>query len=191
LVNRLAATNQELHEHYQTSLNEIHRLDSRTKVLADIEVEVVRAEKIHQAMNTLWYETEQFRLDDVWHIAHPPRQKVLALRDKMFTTGGRPMRRGVHGAHGKFNRLQWTLDGTERLVDAHGRTESEVEEEKGIEGEDVTDLDPESDEEEIVENPSMKPMWLLKFLTSWITRWGTRAPEPVKEQDARKSIVSE
>jgi len=75
------------------------------------------------------------------------------------------MPRGMHGAHGKFNRLQWTIDGQKRLVDPIGRTESEAEEERRIESE---ESDVESEAEEVVEHPGIKPMWLLRFFSDYI-----------------------
>ena len=85
-----------------------------------------------QDTNILVYEAEQFRVDDLLQMTNPPREKVLQLREKVFGTGGRRLRPGVHGAHGRFNRLQWTLDGKGRLVDYMGRTESEAEEEAAV-----------------------------------------------------------
>lgn len=79
----------------------------------------------------------------------------------------------MHGAHGRFNRLQWTLDGRERLVDYLGRTESEAEEERRVDPQSVFIMSQEEEEEEdVVEHPGIKPMWLLRFFTSWGTRWG-------------------
>lgn len=108
-------------------------------------------------------------MHDLWHIATPPRQKVLELREKVFGTGGRRLPPGVHGAHGRFNRLQWTLDGQERLVDYLGRTESEAEEESSVDPNSMFTMPP---EEDLVEHPGIKPMWLLRFFTSWGARWG-------------------
>jgi hypothetical protein len=93
--------------------------------------------------------------------------------------GGRRLPPGKHGAHGRFNRVQWTLDGKRRLVDYLGRTEEEAEEENRLEeGQGVLDLKavhapppPPLDEEEVVEHAGMKPVWLLRFFTSWGARW--------------------
>jgi hypothetical protein len=111
---------------------------------------------------------------------------------------GRKLPEGVHGAHGSFNRLQWRLDGRGMLVDELGRTESEAEEEERVErggsevdgaktnadepGEagtsprPVSDIQPESKDEEIEiefldRHLGIKPMWLLRFFTSWGARW--------------------
>lgn len=82
----------------------------------------------------------------------------------------------MHGAHGLFNRLQWTLDDQERLVDYMGRTESEAEEESSVDPKSVFTMPPEEEEEDLVEHPGIKPMWLLRFFTSWGARWGAPAP---------------
>ena len=128
-----------------------------------------------QETQALQYESGQFRPEYLWKIASPARRRTLELREKVFGTGRR-LPQGVSGAHGRFNRLQWTLDGGGRLVDSLGRDESEVEEEAtlgdlvefldGVEGE---------DEEDVVRHPSLKPTWLLRFFTSWGARWGASA----------------
>jgi len=118
---------------------------------------------------------------------------VFALREKVFGTGGRRLPAGVHGAHGPFNRLQWTLDGRERLVDYLGRTESEAEEESGLEhlrrGGVRVDRAANEEEEDVVAHPGIKPMWLLRFFTSWGARWSatgasTPAVAPPPPEDA-------
>jgi len=116
-----------------------------------------------QATNTLGYESEQFFLSELWHTASSSRHKVFELRDKVFGTDGRRLPRGMHGAHGKFNRLQWTIDGQKRLVDHLGRTESEAEEERKLKA----DSDSSEEEEQVVEHPGIKPMWLLRLFTRW------------------------
>ncbi|KAJ3505946.1 hypothetical protein NLJ89_g7150 [Agrocybe chaxingu] len=84
------------------------------------------------------------------------------------------------GAHDTFNRLQWTLDGQKRLVDYLGRTESEAEEERRIDPHGLFIGGPPEteDEEDVVEHPGMKPMWLLRFFTSWGARWSAAASAP-------------
>ncbi|KAG5652466.1 hypothetical protein H0H81_004962 [Sphagnurus paluster] len=172
LTSRLAATNTLLRSDYQTHLPFLSNLEEHTQVISEIDAQNARADKTSQATHTLRYEAEQFRIPDLWHTATPPRQKVLELREKVFGTGGRRLPPGVRGAHGRFNRLQWTLDGRERLVDHLGRTESEAEEEApGIPFLGVQ----EEDEEDVVEHSGIKPMWLLRFFTSWGARWGTQS----------------
>lgn len=126
-----------------------------------------------QQVAALEYEAGQFRQQDLWEAAIAPRAKVLELRSKCFgsdTLGSR-----------KRRRMQWTLGGEEREVDAWGRTESEAEEERRA-GTGLGDLRvlPEDTEDEMSEAEGedehtavlMQPMWLLKFLTSWTARLG-------------------
>ena len=98
--------------------------------------------------------------------------------------GGRRLPPGAHGAHGRFNRLQWTLDDRERLVDYLGRTEEEAAEENLVDPHSLFIIPPEEEEEDVVEHPGIKPMWLLRFFTSWGARWGAAAVP--SEQAERK-----
>lgn len=179
----LALTNTFLREDYQSHQDALLNIGAQTQVIAQVEAERHKTDVTTQERNTLLYESEQFRVDDLWHMAYPSRQKVLDLREKVFGTGGRRLPTGVRGAHGRFNRVQWTLDGERRLVDVMGRTESEAEEESGLQAMGIAHQVEEEDEEDVVENPSIRPMWLLKFFTSWGTTWGAfaRKDEPVKE----------
>jgi len=106
------------------------------------------------------------------HPARASRATVLSVRDKVFNTGGRRLPQGVHGAHGRFNRVQWTVGGERRLVDHRGRTESEAEEEEEVDGDEDTDDD--DDREDVVEHPAIRPMWLLRFFTTWVARWSAK-----------------
>jgi len=90
----------------------------------------------------------------------------------------------MHGAHGRFNRLQWRLDGTERLVDRVGRTEEEAEEE--VVGIPFEPRLPEEDEGEVISNPSIKPVWLLRFFTNWGAMWGARTRHQANGDAAEK-----
>jgi len=175
LTNKLTRTNTLLREDYQSHLPSLSALEDRAQVISGIDKENAKADKISQATHTLRYETEQFRVPDLWHTATPPRQKVFELREKVFGTGGRRLAPGVHGAHGRFNRLHWALDGQERLVDDMGRTESEAEEEEV--GAEFMPPREEEDEDDVVRNPVYKPMWLLRFFTSWGTKWGATSTE--------------
>lgn len=178
----MAATNASLHDDYHSHEQELSELALRAQVIAHLEAERAKTDSTTQERNTLLYESEQFRVQDLWHMASPPRQKVLDLREKVFGNGGRRLPNGVRGAHGRFNRVQWTLDGGERLVDLSGRTESEVEEEEGLEGLGIAVHVEEEDD--VVENPRIKPMWLLRFFTSWGTRWSSPSAEPDKPKEA-------
>jgi len=182
LSNALSTINTTQRSHYQSHIDILSQIDHKSLILASLDVEALKSGKLLQATNTLRYEAEQFRVDDLWQAASPSRHKVFALREKVFGTGGRRLPAGVHGAHGPFNRLQWTLDGRERLVDYLGRTESEAEEESRLEhlrrrGVRVDRLGAEDEEEEdVVAHPGIKPMWLLRFFTSWGARWSASTP---------------
>lgn len=178
-----------LREHYETHLPTLSQISADSSVLSALESERLRSLKIVQSTNTLEYESAQFLVDELWQTVSPSRGKVFELRDKVFGTGGRRLPVGVHGAHGAFNRLQWTLDGRTRVVDYRGRTESEAEEESKVDElpsvlqsgmfmdapatpmEKQHAVGAEEDEEDVVEHPGIKPMWLLRFFTSWGARW--------------------
>jgi len=117
-------------------------------------------------------------------LANPSRQKVLERREKVFGMGRR-FPQGVRGSYGRFNRVQWTLDGQGRLVDWLGRTESEVEEEEELE--DVIPSREDEDEEDVVEHPVLKPTWLLKLSKSLAFGAGwARASYPEKKTDEQE-----
>ncbi|KAJ7180109.1 hypothetical protein C8R43DRAFT_1117442 [Mycena crocata] len=181
LTASLSETNTRLREDYQTHVRALAEVEQQTKAIAEIDVEASKADKILQAQNTISYETQQFNVPDLWHIANPPRHATFALRDKVFGMGGRRLPAGKHGAHGRFNRLQWTLDGRERLVDHLGRTESEAEEESAVE---VFRLPP-TEDEEVVKHPAMRPMWLLRFFTSWGAKWGAAQPDTERKVNGK------
>ncbi|KAJ7591009.1 hypothetical protein C8J56DRAFT_783202 [Mycena floridula] len=187
LTSRLSATNTHLREEYQSHLRDLARVESRTKILAELDADNSKADKISQAANSLRYESEQFHIDELWQVANAPRQKVFDHRHQALAGSGRRLATGVHGAHGKFNRRQWTLDGKARLVDGNGRTESEAEEESRVDASEQQQTLDEEDEEEIVQNPIIKPMWLLRFLTSWVSKWGARAPDI--DVDAKAPVI--
>ncbi|CAA7259773.1 unnamed protein product [Cyclocybe aegerita] len=180
VAHALEQSNASMREHYESHLSALVDIDLRSRVLAEIDIENATSDRISQATNMLRYEAEQFNVRDLWQAASPSRQKVFALREKVFGTGGRRLPTGVHGAHDTFNRLQWTLDGQKRLVDHLGRTESEAEEERRIDPHRLFIGGPPEteDEEDVVEHPGMKPMWLLRFFTSWGARWSAAASTP-------------
>lgn len=169
LTQRLSETNSSVRQDYTAQLAAIDEVKTHATVLQDIEAARARTDAVTQEVNALAYESAQFLVDDLWHMAAAPRQKVLAMRERVFGTGRR-LPQGVSGAHGRFNRLQWTNDGTGRLVDVYGRTESEAEEE-----EDLPPIRPVilEDEGDAVEHASLKPTWLLKIFNYWGSRWGT------------------
>ncbi|KAH9482681.1 Protein STB2 [Psilocybe cubensis] len=204
-------------QHYETHLPTLSKIAADSTILNDLETERLRSLKIVQSTNTLEYESAQFLVDDLWQTAGQSRRKVFELREKVFGTGGRRLPAGVHGAHGPFNRLQWTLDGRSRVVDYRGRTESEAEEESRLDElpsvlpmdapatplEKKRELPPDEDEGDVVEHPGIKPMWLLRFFTSWGARWsvataatsaaatpspsGALSPTPIQKENSGES----
>ncbi|KAA1466389.1 hypothetical protein DENSPDRAFT_831206 [Dentipellis sp. KUC8613] len=161
LTAMLADTNARLREDYEGHHQALADAEARAKVIAEIESASNKADAMMQEAYALSYESEQFHVPGLWHNVYPQRHKVLALREQVFGLGRR------NGVPGRFNRVQWMLDGKERMVDRLGRTEAEAEEEHGL-----PEVVVDEDEEETVESQFMKPTWLLKFFESWGTRWG-------------------
>ena len=147
LADSLSMVNEHLREHHELHVDSVKELEDRSRVFTELDGENVKVDGMFQATNALQYGSEQFVLSELWHTASTSRHKVFELRDKVFGADGERLPRGMHGAHGKFNRLQWTIDGKKRLVDQLGRTESEAEEERKIQ---VDDVDEEEEEEEEV-----------------------------------------
>lgn len=172
LESSLSTTSSLLREDYEAHHEFIASLDPAS-VLSDINGEYKKAEEFSQQTKTLVYESEQFNIPDLWQPVNHSRQQVFEFRDKVSGTGGRRLPHGVRGAHGQFNRLQWSLDGKPRLVDVYGRTQKEVEEEARADPRAQFSLPvTEEDEEDVVEHSSIKPMWLLRLFTRWGARWG-------------------
>jgi hypothetical protein len=171
----LSETNSILRDEYQEHNPKLSPFLARGSVISEVESIRLKADSMAQETKALQYESGQFRPEYLWRVASPARRRTLELREKVFGTGRR-LPQGASGAHGRFNRLQWTLDGEGRLVDSLGRDESEVEEETAL-GDLVEFLGgvDEEDEEDVVENPRLKPTWLLRFFTSWGARWGASA----------------
>ncbi|THH06359.1 hypothetical protein EW146_g9636, partial [Bondarzewia mesenterica] len=160
LTNVLSRTNAQLREDYQAHQRALTEVEARTKLIGEIEGARVKADGIMQDTSARSYESGQFR--------------VLAMREKVFGTGRRvPRSAGV----GRYDRVQWTLDGEERRVDWVGRTEAEAEEEEGLEPA------VEEEEERVLEHQGLfKPTWLLKLFESWGARWGAgRSKKPKSE----------
>jgi len=154
----LSSVNSLLRQEYESHLASLSQLTSRTKVLADLDLQGARTDNLSQQTNVLRYEAEQFNVPALYHTASLSRQKTIEMRHKVFgvhkifdpsaptdsgsgkgkksakkgTGSRRVLPEGVKGAHGKFNRLQKRLDGTEVVVDWLGRTESEAEEEERL-----------------------------------------------------------
>jgi hypothetical protein len=144
LADSLSIVNEHLREHYELHMNSVKELEGRSRVFTELDGENAKVDGMFQATNALQYGSEQFILSELWHTASTSRHKVFELRDKVFGADGERLPRGMHG---KFNRLQWSIDGKKRLVDHLGRTESEAEEERKIQVD-----DEEEEEEEEVEH---------------------------------------
>lgn len=196
LSKSLSNINTTLHSHVKSHLDDIEDLAERCQVLLEMDEESHRAERFSQAFKSLEYESAQFNLQDLRRAASASRRRVFKLREKVFGLGGVPgvgtsvsMGIGIGmrgrkvgasmGPHGPFNRLLWTLDGRTEVVDYLGRTESEAAEERRIDPEGLLDessppeeeVEEEEEERDVVELPGIKPMWLLRFFTSWRARW--------------------
>ncbi|CAL1700639.1 unnamed protein product [Somion occarium] len=169
LTQTLETSNTTIRNDFKEHQSAISELDARAVLLQQIETLRSKADVMTQETNALAYESAQFQVDDLYHMASQPRMKVFELREKVFGTGRR-LRQGVHGAHGQFNRVQWTIDGRERLVDMWGRTEIEAEEEVALPGAHV--VVPEEAEREVVEHQSLKPTWVLRFFNYFGSKWG-------------------
>jgi hypothetical protein len=160
-------------------------LEARTRVVAQLDAQRLVADAIAQETNTLLYESALFRVRELWGAAGPPRRAVLALREKVFGTGRR-RRRGARGVRA-FDRVQWTLEEEERLVDWLGRTESEAEEEEGVGLDEVVEEAEAGgvvEDEDVSEHPlinAIKPVWLLRFFETWGVRWGSTARQQEDE----------
>ncbi|KAI9063225.1 hypothetical protein FKP32DRAFT_1592689 [Trametes sanguinea] len=188
LATRLSAQNAHLLAQHEGVRPARAELDARAGELHQLEALRTEAEALTQETNALAYESAQFLVEDLWHMAAQPRQRVLALREKVFGTGRR-LPQGVRGAHGPFSRVQWTLDGRERLVDRLGRTESEAEEEEELPHLPGMEVD-EEEEVDAVEHQSLKPTWLLRFFNYWgsklgLGRGGEGVPHPPPDGQAK------
>lgn len=187
LTTKLSATNSTIRAEYTSKAGALDALRTRAGVIQDIEAARARADALTQETNALAYESAQFLVDDLWHMAAAPRTKVLQMREQVFGTGRR-LPPGVRGAHGPFNRLQWTLDGRGRLVDVHGRTESEAEEEEGL-----PPIRPpvHEEDEDVVEHASLKPTWLLRCFNYWGSRWGASKGAAADKDKGKEKEVEE
>ncbi|KAF7301688.1 hypothetical protein MIND_00734300 [Mycena indigotica] len=190
LTSSLSETNTILREDYQTHVKALASVEQQARIIAEIDAEGSKTDKISQAQNTLSYETQQLVVQNLWHVAGQPRQTTFALRDKVFGMGGRRLPTGKYGAHGQFNRLQWTLDSRKYLVDYLGRTESEAEEESLVDPEAIQ-TPPPIEDKEVVTHPSIRPMWLLRFFTSWGAKWATQPDVAQPEQPSGIQLASE
>lgn len=197
LSSSLARTNATLRADHEAARSDRDTLAERASVLQRIEATGTRADALTQETQALAYETAQFLVEDLWHMALQPRRRVLAMREKVFGTGRR-LPQGVRGAHGRYNRVQWALGGGELLVDALGRTESEAEEEDDLPHESGYETDEVEEEVDAVENLSLKPTWLLRLFNYWGSKWGAvthdskakaKAKEGQEGHDEKESAI--
>ncbi|PCH41011.1 hypothetical protein WOLCODRAFT_162738 [Wolfiporia cocos MD-104 SS10] len=189
LTARLSQTNTHLRAEHEAARPALDELRARAQVLHQVEAQRTRVDALTQETQALEYESAQFLVGDLWHMAMQPRRRVLALRERAFGTGRRHPQ-GVRGAHGRFDRVQWTLDGKERLVDVLGRTESEAEEEDGLPGDVAFDDSESGDEVDAVNHQTLRPTWLLRFFNYWGSRWGASKGSP-KDRDSTPARESE
>ncbi|KAF9646031.1 hypothetical protein BDM02DRAFT_3148177 [Thelephora ganbajun] len=178
----LSETNSILRDEYQEHNQKLSPFLARGGVINEVESIRLKADSMAQETKALQYESGQFRPEYLWRVAAPARRRTFELREKVFGTGRR-LPQGTSSAHGRFNRLEWTLDGEGRLVDSLGRDESEAEEEAAL-GDLVEFLEGVEEEDgDVVEHPGLKPTWLLRFFTSWGARWGASAAILKKNDD--------
>lgn len=187
-------TNEVLRKYHEDHAELIQDLAGKSQIVADIEEAVSQAESAAAETDALLYEANFLDVHTLWRMAQGPRRRVFAIRDRVFgvrstSASGLGDARGKRypaASHGRFNRVQRCLDGSERLVDFLGRTESEVEEESALpeimpDGADgAADEEDEEDEEEaaverhlraeeVVEEGQVKALstWLLTLFTKW------------------------
>lgn len=183
-------TNEVLRKYHEDHAELIQDLAGKSQIVADIEEAVSQAESAAAETDALLYEANFLDVHTLWRMAQGPRRRVFAIRDRVFgvrstSASGLGDARGKRypaASHGRFNRVQRCLDGSERLVDFLGRTESEVEEESALpeimpDGADGADEEEDEEEaverhlraEEVVEEGQVKALstWLLTLFTKW------------------------
>lgn len=184
-------TNEVLRKYHEDHAELIQDLAGKSQIVADIEEAVSQAESAAAETDALLYEANFLDVHTLWRMAQGPRRRVFAIRDRVFgvrssSASGLGDARGKRypaASHGRFNRVQRCLDGSERLVDFLGRTESEVEEESALpeimpdgaeseveeEEEEAAAVERHLRAEEEVEEGQVKALstWLLTLFTKW------------------------
>ena len=145
-----SSSNDALKSVLETHKAAIHALDTQCAHLAgDVDQARYDTDAITLETNALRYEAGGYDVPELWQMARVPRHRVFAIRERVFGTGfaratSAMAGLGAHahtngdgvrkkrGAHGRFNRVQRTLDRRDRFVDWLGRTESEVDEESEL-----------------------------------------------------------
>ncbi|KLO06904.1 hypothetical protein SCHPADRAFT_860844 [Schizopora paradoxa] len=138
-VESSAAANDELRQYHAAQADALQALAERCQIVSDIEEAVRTVDGAGLDTDALLYEEHSFNVPALWRMAQGPRQRVFAIRERVFGTRrgrGRNAQRldeeKAQMGRGRFNRVQRTLDGKERYVDWLGRTESDVEEEREL-----------------------------------------------------------
>ena len=199
-------------KYHQEHADVLKELEERCQIVANIEETISAADSISADTEALMYEASFLDTASLWRMALAPRLRVFAIRDRVF---GVPSRRrfGLSGdsrervqSHGRFNRVQKRIDGSERLVDFLGRTESDVEEESELPESIQFESEEDSDEEDadVVHGRGHVPEsenlhegrlqaindWLLTLFTKWGRVLGVRASdEPSGSTEATSEAI--
>ncbi|TDL29498.1 hypothetical protein BD410DRAFT_833795 [Rickenella mellea] len=162
MLGAASTSNEALRKEYQSYLPKFDEASTRAQVTHEIDEALRKADGITRDTNALAYEALGFDTSRLWQMAQIPRQRVFAIRERVSGTSTRknPF------VHGRYNRVQRTMDRQERLVDWMGRTESEVEDESSL-----PRIMPD-DHAEIVGEPTVAVPkgadgWFLAFFTRW------------------------
>lgn len=137
MLQTAAASNEVLKSELEANRAAVMALDAQcTQLTADIDRARYETDAITLETKALRYEAGGYDVSELWQMAQTPRHRVFAIRERVFGTGFAPSspRNSAkkRGAHGRFNRVQKTLDRGERYVDWLGRTESELDEESEL-----------------------------------------------------------
>ena len=208
LITVTSATNDVLRKYHEDHAELIQDLAGKCQIVADIEEALSQAEAAAAETDALLYEASYFDINSLWRMAQNPRRRVFTIRDRVFGVRSSPgsdrSKRYPASSHGRFNRVQRRLDGTERLVDFLGRTESDVDEERDLpeimpDGTDEVDSEMGDADEvekhlhsEAVEEGQVKALstWLLTLFTKWGRVLGVGgAAAPVATAVSTHSIV--
>lgn len=176
-----------LRKYHEDHFGLVRELSEKCQIIADIEQAVSVIDSASADTDALLYEANFLDVAGLWRMAQAPRLRVFAIRDRVF--GVRNRRRfalsadGRSRSHGRFNRLQRRLDGSECWVDFLGRTESDLEEEPELPEDPHLEVEGESEDEEMrahveVQEGRFQAMnnWLLTLFTKWGRVLGGAAP---------------
>lgn len=164
---------------------------ARADIADEMEDARMKTDLLNLETNALEYdfETRRYHAEAIWQQGQAPRRRVFAIRDQVFGTSAR---KDVEKP--RFNRVQRSVGGRERLVDRLGRTESEAEEEEGL-----PEMAPEGEEGEEAPVPTQSRSshaWFLEFFARWGRNLGVRVgggganSEPPKDAEKMKTFES-